>query len=239
MTLTTRSRSTRALLACGLAAPLFVAAIFVEGALRPGYRSVDHFISELSLGRWGWIQITNFIATGLLLIAFAVGLRSALSTGRGSRSAPILAAACGLALITAGIFSMDPTPGYHPDGSVPDKPTLHGTIHGFMPFALYVALAALACVLGRRFAAQGGRRAWMWYCYISAVATPATFMLAATQYNFQTQTGHNHGLWNRVSLVIGLGWLGLVTLRLILDAADTRRASGAPTAPDRPLAARP
>lgn len=132
----THSRPTRALLACGLAAPLFVAVILVESALRPGYRSVDHFISELSLGRWGWIQVTNFIATGLLLIAFAVGLRSALPTGRGSRSAPILAAACGLALITAGVFSMDPTPSYHPDSSVPDKPTLHGTIHGFMPFTL-------------------------------------------------------------------------------------------------------
>lgn len=67
----THSRPTRALLACGLAAPLFVAVILVESALRPGYRSVDHFISELSLGPWGWIQVTNFIATGLLLIAFA------------------------------------------------------------------------------------------------------------------------------------------------------------------------
>ncbi|WP_433427778.1 DUF998 domain-containing protein [Nonomuraea sp. CA-141351] len=231
-----RPAPVRTLLACGLAAPLFVVVILTEGALRPGYRSVDHFISELSLGRWGWIQIANFIVTGLLLFAFAVGLRRALPTGRGFRSAPILAAACGLALITAGVFSMDPTPSYHPDSSVPDKPTLHGTIHGFMPFAVYLALAALACVLGRRFGAER-RRAWMWYCFTTAVATPATFMLAATQYNFQTQVGHNHGLWNRVSLAIGFGWLGLVALRLILDAADERRAPGATTTPGRRLTA--
>jgi hypothetical protein len=131
---------------------------------------------------------------------------------------------------------MDPTPGYHPDGPVPGRPTLHGTIHGFMPFALYLALAALACVLGRRFAAEPGRRVWMWYCCITAAATPATFMMAATQYNFQTQTGHNHGLWNRISLAIGLGWLGLVALRLILDAAEAQRTSGA--APDGQLVRR-
>lgn len=223
----------RALLACGLAAPLFVAVILVEGALRPGYRSVDHFISELSLGRWGWIQIANFIATGVLLIAFAAGLRRAMPTGRGSRWAPILAAACGLALVTAGVFSMDPTASYHPDGPVPAEPSLHGTIHGFMPFALYLALAALACVLGRRFAAEPGRRAWMWYCFVTAIATPATFMLSATQYDFQTQTGHNHGLWNRVSLVIGLGWLGLVAVRLMRDAP--RPDGGVPDAV-RPVA---
>jgi hypothetical protein len=233
-----RPRRTRALLACGLAGPLFVAVILVESALRPGYRSVDHFISELSLGRWGWIQVANFLVTGVLLIAFAAGLRSALPAGRGSRSAPILAVACGLALIAAGTFSMDPTPSYHPDGPVPDKPTLHGTIHGFTPFALYLALASLACVLGYRFAAEPGRRGWAWYCLVSALATPGTFMLAATEYNFQTQAGHNHGLWNRVSLVIGLGWLGLVTLRLIRDVPDARDAPGVTAAPGGRLAVR-
>jgi hypothetical protein len=79
----------------------------------------------------------------------------------------------------------------------------------------------------------------MWYCYITAVATPATFMMAATQYDFQTQTGNNHGLWNRISLAIGLGWLGLVALRLILDAAEAQRAPDTTTAPSGRLAVRP
>ncbi|MEV4756091.1 DUF998 domain-containing protein [Micromonospora sp. NPDC049559] len=236
--MTTASRPTRALLACGLAAPLFVAVVFVEDALRPDYRSVDHFISELSLGPWGWTQQANFVGTGLLLLTFAVGLRRALAGGRGARSAPVLAAVCGLALITAGVFTMDPTPSYHPDGPVPDEPTPHGTIHGFMPFALYLALAALACVLGRRFAAEPSRRGWMWYSLVTAVAAPGTFSISATQYDFQTQTGHDHGLWNRVSLVIGLGWLGLVALRLMLDAAEARHAPGRLEAPVDRLATR-
>lgn len=33
------------------------------------------YISALSLGPRGWIQITNFVAVGLLIILFAKGLR--------------------------------------------------------------------------------------------------------------------------------------------------------------------
>ena len=58
----------------------FVVTFLVEGALRPGYRPWRHAISQLSLGPFGWVNTIGILLTGLALLAFAVGLRSALPT---------------------------------------------------------------------------------------------------------------------------------------------------------------
>ena len=47
--------------------------VLVEGANRPGYDPLHHFGSELSLGSSGWMQVANFIGTGLLVLGFAAG----------------------------------------------------------------------------------------------------------------------------------------------------------------------
>ena len=61
-------------LACGLAPGAFFVVIMIEGFLRPGYSCTHHWGSELSVGDLGWIQIANFVITGVLTIAFAFGL---------------------------------------------------------------------------------------------------------------------------------------------------------------------
>ena len=45
---------------------LFVAVFSIEGALRPGYNALSTYVSALSLGPRGWIQIANFYLFGLL-----------------------------------------------------------------------------------------------------------------------------------------------------------------------------
>jgi hypothetical membrane protein len=77
----------RRLLACGLAPAVFVVVLLVQGAVRPGYDPVSHFGSELANGPWGWVQEANFVVTGLLVLAFAVGLRRMLAGGRGAVAA--------------------------------------------------------------------------------------------------------------------------------------------------------
>jgi uncharacterized protein DUF998 len=60
----------RMLLGCGaVGGPLFVAALVVEGATRPGYDPIRYPVSLLAVGGFGWEQITKFIATGLLMLA--------------------------------------------------------------------------------------------------------------------------------------------------------------------------
>ena len=48
--------------------------------------------------------MTNLIVTGVLVIAFAVGLRRVLAEGRASRWAPRLIALYGISLVAARIF---------------------------------------------------------------------------------------------------------------------------------------
>ncbi len=47
---------------------LFVTVFTLEGWLRPGYDWRSTFISELSIGPRGWVQIVNFIMLGTLFL---------------------------------------------------------------------------------------------------------------------------------------------------------------------------
>ena len=210
------SRFTRLLLGCGLiVSVLFVGVILFEGALRPGYEPLHRFGSELSLGDRGWVQITNFIASGLLVLGFAFGLRRVLRDGRGAVAAPALAVVFGACLIVGGVFVIDPKAGY-PEGSTGTAdPTVHGLIHDANPVPFYLSLIALACVLAWRFAAEPGGRPWMWYCIATAVAVPVTFAIAAGLYDAESQTGAHHGLWQRINLAISLGWFGVMAARFL------------------------
>ncbi len=119
--------TTRLLLACGAIGPaLFVIVALVEGATRPGYSAWRNYVSDLSLSGYGWMQVANFLACGLLTVLFAVGLRRALRGGPGAAAGPLLLAVFGLALIVAGIFTDDPGRGY-PPGVPAAQQTAHGT----------------------------------------------------------------------------------------------------------------
>ncbi|MBB4935538.1 hypothetical protein F4561_006432 [Lipingzhangella halophila] len=210
-----RRRATWALLACGLAVPLFVVVLLVEGAFRPDYASLHRFGSELSLGERGWVQTTNFVVTGVLLLGFALGLRRALATGRGSSAVPVLTAIVGASLVVGGLFATDPAIGYPAGSTPPAEPTLSGRIHDGNVVPFYLALTAVIAVLAWRSAVEPGARWWMWYCVATAVLVPVTFGFAAAQVDDVTGVGTFHGLWQRVSLAIGLGWFGALALRLM------------------------
>src|SRR6266566_8972229 len=95
-----QSVATRLLLACGAIAPLLnIVVLLVLGATRSGYNAWQVPDSNLELGEGGWIQITNYLVTGALLLAFAIGLRLRLGTGRGSTWGPIWLAIYGLTFI--------------------------------------------------------------------------------------------------------------------------------------------
>ena len=65
---------------------LFVAVFALEGRLCPGYHPSSMFVSELSLGPRGWIQIVNFLVTGALVFAFGCGLAARFRSGTASRA---------------------------------------------------------------------------------------------------------------------------------------------------------
>ncbi|MGZ3611428.1 MAG: DUF998 domain-containing protein, partial [Ktedonobacteraceae bacterium] len=67
---------TKILLICGvIAGPLFVTTLLIEGVTRANYNPWRHPGSSLALGDFGWVQDINFLVGGLLILAFAIGLR--------------------------------------------------------------------------------------------------------------------------------------------------------------------
>ena len=82
----TRSSATRSLLRCGIiAGPFYLALGLGQAFLRDGFDFARHPLSVLANGPGGWVQTANFILTGLMVIAAAVGFRRTLGPGsRGS-----------------------------------------------------------------------------------------------------------------------------------------------------------
>lgn len=159
----------RALLACGVAStPVFYAIAALQLVLRPGYDIRTQPISFLALGELGWIQIANFLVTGALALAGAIGLRRALRGQRGGAAGPILAGLYGLGMIGAGLFGPDPLPA---PGQVPQM-SIVGALHMVAFLVSFLSLIAACFVLARRFSAAG-KRGWALYSIATALLAPA------------------------------------------------------------------
>jgi hypothetical membrane protein len=165
------------LLTCGIVAgPLYIAVTAIQMLTRDGYDIRRHAASLLSNGDLGWIQITNFVVTGLLTIAGAIGMRRALRSGRGGTWGPLLIGAYGVSLIGAGVFVADPAFGF-PAGAPAGAPTTmswHGALHFIVGGVGFLALIAACFVFARRFAALGARR-WAVWSVLTGVVFFAAF----------------------------------------------------------------
>src|SRR6188768_2488293 len=121
----------RLLLLGTVAGPVFITVWLVQALTRDGFDPTRHPLSLLSLGAGGWVQIANFVVTGLLLIGFAAGVRRALHSGRAGTWGPILFAANGIGLIVAGVFVTDAGAGFPPGAPTgpPESISWHGVLH--------------------------------------------------------------------------------------------------------------
>ncbi len=202
----------RLLLACGVVGPLlFIVAFLVEGATRPDYNPWHHFVSSLSLGDQGWMQIANFGMCGMLVLGFAAGLRRVLQPGQGATWGPVLLEIFGLCLIGAGVFVTDPILGYPP--GAPSTPTLHGVLHVFLSLIAFVALIAACFVLARRFAGDPAWRGWAFYSIATGVLVAVFFV--ASDLAASPDPDAPAGLLQRLSIIIGWTWIALLALRLL------------------------
>jgi hypothetical membrane protein len=85
----------------------FFAAVSAEEALRPMYDPVQRTISELAVGRYGFLQISAFVALGLSLLALPAGLWRRLRATVLSRLGLCLIALGGVASFVAAAFPTD------------------------------------------------------------------------------------------------------------------------------------
>lgn len=165
------------LLALGAAAgPVYVVVGVAQILTREGFDWTRHALSLMSNGPLGWIQIANFIVSGALVIAGAIGLKRALLAGRGRTVGPLLIGVYGAGLIAAGIFVADPALGFPP--GTPDGPPAVVTTRGLMHFVSggvgFFALIGGCFVFASRLAADG-RRDLMWFSIATGVLFFAAF----------------------------------------------------------------
>lgn len=211
-----RTSLNRALLAAGVVAPVaFVVVLLIEGATRSGYSAWRMYGSNLANGPGGWMQIVNFLACGVLVLAASVGLaRSSPPT----RWGPRLVGLFGLSLIVAGAFVTDPGLGYPPGTPLKPSgpPTWHGAVHGLNAVVCFGAVTAAALVYCRVFARDRHTRGWAVYSGLTGTACLLLFpTFLATAAMDQNGTWHNapSGFLQRIAIALAWVWVSAVSLR--------------------------
>ena len=126
---------------------------------RNGFRPTFHPMSLLALGDGGWVQVTAFVVSGLLVVGGSVGLRRVLDAGWLTAWATALVALMGAGLVVAGVFVTDAGAGF-PEGAPAGAPSTswHGAIHQVGFVLTQLAFVALGVVLAVRFRRSGQRR---------------------------------------------------------------------------------
>jgi Protein of unknown function (DUF998) len=124
---------------------LFVGVFLLEGWIRPGYNPLTEYVSALSLGARGWVQIANFVLFGALLFGFTRAVAAEFPNGKASRWGLILLTIIASGYFFSGPFVMDPA-------STPQaEATFHGTLHGILGAIVFLLMPITMFVFWRRF----------------------------------------------------------------------------------------
>jgi hypothetical protein len=190
---------------------LFVAVFTVEGLLRPGYKTLSTYVSALSLGPRGWIQIANFIILGLLLLVFTRGIAAEFQTGKASRWGFILLTIIAILFIVSGPFVMDPifTP--------LNQTTVHGTIHGLAGGIIFILMPISCFVFLRRFRVDPNWRSLQrWTLVLGIIVAAAVVLLTISSKSPSLQNVFKDwlGLIQRFIIVPFMLWVFIFAVEL-------------------------
>jgi hypothetical protein len=199
---------TRALLACGMVVgPFYLAVGLIQAFVRDGFDLTRHPLSLLANGPGGWLQAVNFLLSGLMVIAAAVGLRRVLRPQ--SRAVGWILGCFGAGMVAAAVFPADPVDGF-PIGTPEGYPTTvstSGVLHFVAAGVGFMALAAscfvVAIALRRRKEPSMARLS-----FLSGLAVILGFFSPAV---LPTSMGIA-GIW--FSVVVGWTWLALTSAHL-------------------------
>jgi hypothetical protein len=200
-----RWENTRWLLRCGiLVGPFYLAVGLIQAFVRDGFDLGRHPLSVLANGPGGWVQTANFLLSGLMVVAAAVGIGRVLRPQ--SRISGWLLACFGVSMLAAAMFPADPVDGF-PVGTPEGLPTTVSTV-GMIHFASggigFLALA-VSCIT---VAVAMSRRGESWMARLSFVcglSVLAGFFAPA----LLPASGPVAGIW--FSVVIGWTWLALTS----------------------------
>ena len=213
---------TRLLLICGaLAGPFFSILWFITGLTRDQYDPIRHPISSLSIGEFGWTQVINFTVTGILALALAFGLRSALQSRGGSKWGVIWIVLIGIGFLGAALFVTDPLNGYPPGTPLlPANPTVTGRLHRLFSAFVFLGIPGAGFSLARLFA-RNNEYTWAAYSRFTGIAFLAMFIVTSIGFAQIGMFARYAGLLQRITLLIGLAWMTLLPLHLLKSPSES------------------
>lgn len=194
-----------------LAAPFYLTLIIVLGALEPGFSHRTSLMSELGgvPGMRGLAFNLGVAATGLCVIAFAIGLRRRLPAKMTARIGFGLLVIGGVGMIGAGVFHCN-------EGcrNILIEPDLSGRLHMIMSL-----LAGMGTGLALLFAwaTMRGTEKWQGFATPTLVAAILANLPGITFW-ITISTGFRlhsvEGMIQRLGLVVVLIWIFLVAAQL-------------------------
>jgi hypothetical protein len=199
--------ATRRLLVCGLlAGPLYLAVGLGQAFLRTGFDFAKHPLSVLANGPGGWVQTANFVVTGLMVVAAAVGFRRAI--GPTSRATSVFLGIFGASMIAAAVFRADPMDGF-PVGTPNGPPTsisTPGMLH-FVAGGLGFISLAVSCFFAARAMSRRGERSLSRLSLLSGLVIGVGFFGGMAIPNSSPVLG----IW--IAVVVGWAWLAVLSRR--------------------------
>jgi hypothetical protein len=214
-------------IACGVVAgPVFVGVFTVLGARRTGYDWRRHAVSSLAVGREGWGQRANFMLVGGLYCVAARGLAHSSSRVVGPAVVPALVFAAGVGLIGSGAFVTDPVAGFPPEHAAGDAfaasaevaPTRAGQLHNLCAIPIFVGLP-VATLVDAGSAVRRREYRWAVYCAGSALGMASACALFGAAFGGVPTLVPRGGLFQRISIATGFGWLSALSCRALRPAA--------------------
>jgi hypothetical protein len=189
-----------------VAGPFYLAIGIAQALVRDGFDFGRHPLSVLANGPGGWIQTANFVVTGLMVLAAAVGFRRTL--GSPARAMSAFLGAFGASMIVAAVFRADPMDGF-PAGTPNGPPTSISTT-GLLHFAAgglgFVSLA-VSCLFAARVMSRRNARSLARLSLVSGLIILAGFFSGMAIPNSSPVLG----IW--IAVVVGWIWLGIMSRR--------------------------
>ncbi len=221
-----KAEQTKLLLTGGvLAGPIYILVGIAQLLTREGFDITRHPLSMMSLGDLGWVQIANFIVTGLLVMAGAIGLRRLAQVDKRLRRGAVLLGIYGLGVLGGGIFVTDPALGFPPGtpNTYPTTMSWHGLLHFVFGQLGFLALIVASFVYARHFT-KNGLRGWALFSALTGV-----LFLFAIIFGVGTSAGEGTALGLLalyVAVALAWIWLSALSYRMWSELDRLRKKRG-------------
>ena len=172
--------------------------------MRPGYDALSTYVSALSLGPRGGVQITNFIVSGILMLVFSRGVAVVFRKEKRSQAGPVLLGIVSAGMFLSGPFVMDPM------GTLPAQASVHGLVHGITGSIVFLLMPISTLVCYSRLRTEYGWHVFSRWTLTMGIVLSITLIIFTCATKIPAAhfvDSHWFGLLQRMVLVPFMFWV--------------------------------